>query len=396
MALPSSGVIKLSDIKTEFNGVIPTPISSYYRNGTYVTPNNSNVPVSGIIKISNFYSAAKAAGITWSSASPNPVTTTLLVAFTGVAYGGGVYAAGGQPNGSANSTFYSTDGATWTTTSNLNTSVINGVRYLNGQFVAFRGSTGELWTSTNGYTWTLNSNLSTCGVAWSTNNLKDIGWDGTYYVAVCKVASVRSTNLTSWTVYNYPVVFGRYTGPAAQILYAGGKWWGIDSRVYYPSVMVSPQIWSSTDNGATWLPNGQNFGLMWGSTFVDFLRYNGSQFIALGSDVGPTSLFAAYSTGSTGAFWTNSTFAINAVQTASPAVSDVIWGGANWVIASYDVSTYATNMLVSYDFVTFTQVSSAGSAFSGLRVPVALATNGSGQVVCAGTNGYLTQMIKSL
>lgn len=391
MTLPSSGVIKLSDIKTEFNGVIPTPISSYYRNGTYVTPNNSNVPVSGIIKISNFYSAAKAAGITWSSASPNPVTTTLGVTYTGVAYGGGVYAAGGQPNGSANSTFYSTDGDTWTTTSNLNTSVINGVRYLNGQFVAFRGSTGELWTSTNGYTWTLNSNLSTCGVAWSTNNLKDIGWDGTYYVAVCKVASVRSTNLTSWTVYNYPFASSRYTGPASQILYAAGKWYGVDASVYYPSYY--PYVWSSTD-AITWTATS-NFNGTWGSsTFVNFIRYSGSQFMVFGSDPGPTNLYSAYSADAN--FWNNSALSIQTVQGGYPSITDVVWGGANWIIAAYNASTYATNMLISYDGATFTKVSSAGSAFSGLRVPVALATNGSGQVVCAGTNGYLTQMIKSL
>jgi hypothetical protein len=391
MALPSSGVIKLSDIKTEFNGVIPTPISSYYRNGTYVTPNNSNVPVSGIIKISNFYSASKTVGTSWTTALPNPVTTTLLVAYTGMAYGGGIYVAGGQPNGSANSTFYSTDGANWTySTSNLNTSVINGVRYLNGQFVAFRGSTGELWTSTNGYTWTLNSNLSTCGVTWSTNNLKDIAWDGTNYVAVCKVATVKSTNLTSWTVYNYPFASSRYTGPASQILYAAGKWYGVDASVYYPAYY--PYVWSSTD-AITWTATSTFNGTWGSSTFVDFIRYSGSQFMVFGRDPGPTNLYSAYSADAI--FWNNSSFALQAVQTASPLITDVVWAQANWVIVSYNVSTYATNMLIS-DGATFTKVPSAGTAFSGLRVPVALATNGSGQVVCAGTNGYLTQMIKSL
>jgi hypothetical protein len=61
MALPSSGTISLSDIQTEFGGANPIALSEYYKNGPYVTATDyaPNVPTSGPIALSNFYSARK-------------------------------------------------------------------------------------------------------------------------------------------------------------------------------------------------------------------------------------------------------------------------------------------------------------------------------------------------
>lgn len=61
MAIKSSGSLALSEIQTEFGGSNPIGLSEYYRGGTYV-PNisaNSNIPTSGQISISNFYSASR-------------------------------------------------------------------------------------------------------------------------------------------------------------------------------------------------------------------------------------------------------------------------------------------------------------------------------------------------
>lgn len=55
MALQSSGAIKLSEIQTEFTGSNPISMSEYYRGGAYVTSNNTGVPTSGAISISQFY-----------------------------------------------------------------------------------------------------------------------------------------------------------------------------------------------------------------------------------------------------------------------------------------------------------------------------------------------------
>jgi len=59
MALPSSGSLTLAQIQTEFGGANPISLSEYYRNGGLVTGNNTNVPTSGIISLSNFYGAVK-------------------------------------------------------------------------------------------------------------------------------------------------------------------------------------------------------------------------------------------------------------------------------------------------------------------------------------------------
>mgnify|MGYP003625404369 FL=1 len=58
MALPASGAISLANIQTEFGGSTPTSISEYYRGGGLVTSNNTGVPETGQISISNFYGAA--------------------------------------------------------------------------------------------------------------------------------------------------------------------------------------------------------------------------------------------------------------------------------------------------------------------------------------------------
>lgn len=62
MTLPSSGIITLANIQTEFGGSNPINLSEYYAGGTYVpagtTGVNGAVPTSGTIAISNFYGAS--------------------------------------------------------------------------------------------------------------------------------------------------------------------------------------------------------------------------------------------------------------------------------------------------------------------------------------------------
>lgn len=59
MTLPASGTITLAQIQTEFGGSNPIGLSEYYRGGAYVTTNNTGVPTSGAITLSNFYGAVK-------------------------------------------------------------------------------------------------------------------------------------------------------------------------------------------------------------------------------------------------------------------------------------------------------------------------------------------------
>ena len=57
MAIQSSGQISMTDIVNEFGGSVPHSLSEYYRNGGAVPGNNTNVPTSGTISMSNFYGA---------------------------------------------------------------------------------------------------------------------------------------------------------------------------------------------------------------------------------------------------------------------------------------------------------------------------------------------------
>lgn len=61
MTIASSGQIRLNaDIQAEFGGSNPTSLSEYYRGGAYVPnhPNNTSIPTSGAIKLSNFYATS--------------------------------------------------------------------------------------------------------------------------------------------------------------------------------------------------------------------------------------------------------------------------------------------------------------------------------------------------
>ena len=60
MALPSSGVLTLDDIQTEFGGTNPIDLSDYYRGGGLVpdTSLNTGIPTSGVISVSDFYGAS--------------------------------------------------------------------------------------------------------------------------------------------------------------------------------------------------------------------------------------------------------------------------------------------------------------------------------------------------
>jgi hypothetical protein len=71
MAIQDSGQIKISDIVAEFGGTAPHGMTEYYRNGDNVPGNNTNVPESGQISLTNFYSAVNEIQQTYSSTTTN-------------------------------------------------------------------------------------------------------------------------------------------------------------------------------------------------------------------------------------------------------------------------------------------------------------------------------------
>ena len=62
MTLPSSGPLSIGDIRGEFGGVDPLPLSDYYAGGPFVPAgtegDNGPIPSAGEIKISDFYGSS--------------------------------------------------------------------------------------------------------------------------------------------------------------------------------------------------------------------------------------------------------------------------------------------------------------------------------------------------
>lgn len=95
MTLQASGQIRFSELASEFGDTAPINFSSFYKGGVLVpnTAANTNVPTSGQIKLSNFYSASVVSApsvvvpadfnqIIFNQFVPPPnVTTTLTVTF---------------------------------------------------------------------------------------------------------------------------------------------------------------------------------------------------------------------------------------------------------------------------------------------------------------------------
>lgn len=109
MALPSSGILYMSQIQAEFGG--PNYLlSTYYRGGGYVTANNTGIPASGPIYFSQFYGAQKSVAGSRSFTSPGtysftvPVHSSITfdVRAAGGGGGGSTYDAGYPGNAGAN------------------------------------------------------------------------------------------------------------------------------------------------------------------------------------------------------------------------------------------------------------------------------------------------------
>ena len=76
MPLPGSGTISLLNLQNEFGGSNPIGLNEYYRNGGLVGSNNTNVPTSGAISLSQFYRASGTSSGSTGTVKLTPVTVT--------------------------------------------------------------------------------------------------------------------------------------------------------------------------------------------------------------------------------------------------------------------------------------------------------------------------------
>jgi hypothetical protein len=112
MTLPTSGPITLLDLQTEFGGTNPIGLNEYYRGGSFIAGTDfaPNVPSSGPIALSNFYSASKTTlqTVVFNSSTswtvPSTFTGNLAVLVVG---GGGSGSSSGGGGGSGGIAYHS-------------------------------------------------------------------------------------------------------------------------------------------------------------------------------------------------------------------------------------------------------------------------------------------------
>ena len=80
MTIKSSGSLALTEIQAEFGGSAPISLSEYYRNGAYVTSNNTGVPTSGQVSFNQFYNTVRQFQFTISSHVQQADLRTLALA----------------------------------------------------------------------------------------------------------------------------------------------------------------------------------------------------------------------------------------------------------------------------------------------------------------------------
>ena len=136
MALQPSGQITLSDIQDEFGGANPIGMSEYYRGGAYTTSNNIDVPESGAISLSDFYSATAAVAVTYEliggggggagsgtvannggTGTPSAIYGTGFITVTSAGASGGATGVYASTNGEAS--YYGAGGAAGLNSSNV-------------------------------------------------------------------------------------------------------------------------------------------------------------------------------------------------------------------------------------------------------------------------------------
>jgi hypothetical protein len=274
-------VFGTSNVNDVFYGVdlsIPTIIPAV------IVPDNVNTGTSWITVTSNFGNSSiesiaygnglwlaggygnrqirSTNGSTWTTQTSNlPFTFS-------IAYGNGLWVAGGSTGGASSSgqIHTSTNGSTWTTvTSNFGVSRIRSIAYGNNLWVA-GGYGGQIRTSTNGSTWTtVTSNFGTTAI-------RSIAYANGLWVAGGNLGQMRtSTNATTWTTVTSN--FG--SANIFSIAYGNGLW---VAGGYYGNMRTST-------NGSTWTTVTSNFG----SALVRSIAYANGLWVAGGNiATGPT------------------------------------------------------------------------------------------------------------
>jgi len=237
------------------------------------------------------------------------------------------------------------DGTTWTTrTSGFGTTIIQGVTYGDGLYVAV-GDSGKLTTSTDGTTWTTRTS------GFGSTRIRDVTYGDGLYVAVGDSGTMTtSTDGTTWT--SRTSGFG--TTDIQGVTYGDGL---------YVAVGRDGKLTTSTD-GTTWTTRTSGFG----TTRIYGVTYGDGLYVAVGND-------GTLTTSTDGITWTSRTSGFGTSR-----IYDVTYGDGLYVAVGDD-----GKLITSTDGTTWTTRTSGFGTTDIYGV-----THGDGLYVAVGESGKLT------
>jgi Major tropism determinant N-terminal domain len=306
-------------------------------------------------------------GLSWSNTS---VVAQPTFSFgNAVAWNGEYWLAFGQDNNSLGNTIYkSTDGLTWSPAGDntITNSIIDGIWYYNSSISSYYwivvGDAGILGhgavaTSPDANTWTVSSVFSyvAYGIAWDgANTVVVVGDDITNGGNGRSLAySTSGFSLTQVA----PIVNGDsyYSFIGYGVAYNGSMWVAVGSD---NAPLSSNTIFTSTD-GQTWTNTGVT-GQFSGESGIS-VAWNGTVWIAVGS------LSILHSTD--GLTWNTTSINVSSYNTyfQNGGFPKILWTGQYWLVAG-------SPMLVSYDngnnwaFTEGSQFEYVGNGLGGKRI----------------------------
>jgi hypothetical protein len=227
----------------------------------------------------NMFVAGGILGKMWTSTNGStwtPVSDSKLDSIDVIAYGGGMFVAGGGGN-TAGKMAFSTDGSTWTLITNhpfvgIGNDVVNAIAYGNGKFIAVSGS-GKMASSIDGSIWTSVTHPFGTGTD-GTGYIYDIDYGNNKFIAIgYNKEAYLSDGATTWTALS-SVPLG-----VAKIIFANNMFIG---SFAYPT---RASIRTSAD-GITWSANydtgssGPIQAIAYGKgTYVVATRYSAYNYI---------------------------------------------------------------------------------------------------------------------
>jgi N-acetylneuraminic acid mutarotase len=276
-------------------------------------------------------------GDLWKKAGTLPSSQTILQSTAALAYDGRMWLFGGiNSSGSTNTTYYSTDGSTWTYVGTLPEArsghqavIFNGKMWILGG--AIPGITNTTYYSTDGSTWTAGGELPI-----SVRNQGAIVHDGKMWIiggdtgASRTTATYYSTDGSTWTVGG---TLGTALGGNTVLVFNDTMWslggWDGGSTYYN-------NTYYSTD-GSTWTAGGDLPGKI---GFASGAVYDGRMWLIAGNNNTGTAINRTYYS-TDGSTWTEAT---DELPKKFHDHETVVYDGRMWVLGGTGVTgdTYRT------------------------------------------------------